>query len=584
MNTSIGQGSFQFTPQKAGLPPSSVSDMNSAVEALRQSKKAWADLSVLQRIVIIDELMSDIRSTADRWASSATEAKGITVDGIVASEEWLAGPYFTMVILRQFRRSLLEIERFGHPRVRGPIMTRPDGRVVAQVFPKRIYDRIFYKGFTGEVWMQPGVSADGLSSTQAVKYHGDKGPGKIALVLGAGNVSSIGPLDIVNKLFLENQVVLYKTNPVNDYLGPIFTQSFRALIDRGFLRIVYGGSQEGAYLCNHSEIDEIHITGSDKTFDSILFGTGTEGIERKARKEPLLKKRVTGELGNVSPLIVIPGVWNEDELSYHAEHIATTLANNAGFNCNATRVIIQHAEWDQRRVLLDHARRVLANVPARNAYYPGAVQRFDAFLTAHPEAERIGTPEEGQLPWVLASSLDPFKENDVWFKTEAFCGIMGETALSAKSIPEYIDSAVSFANNTLWGTLNATILVHPLSLRDPAVADAVERAITNLRYGAIGINIWAAVSFGLGVTTWGAYPGSPPDNIQSGVGCVHNTLMFDRVEKSVIRAPFVVRPTPSWFVTRGKIGVELHKKLVEFEAAPSPFKVPGLLRTAMKKP
>src|SRR5258708_35517819 len=119
-------------------------------------------------------------------------------------------------------------------------------------------------------------------------------------------------------------------------------------------------------------MEEIHITGSDKTFDTIVFGTGTEGAQRKAAHTPLLTKRITGELGNVSPVIVVPGPWSQSDLVYQAEHIVTSLTNNAGFNCNATRAIIQYATWERRRTLLEQIRKVLAQLPTRDAYYPGA--------------------------------------------------------------------------------------------------------------------------------------------------------------------------------------------------------------------
>ena len=97
--------------------------------------------------------------------------------------------------------------------------------------------------------------------------------------------------------------------------------------------------------------------------------------------------------------------------------------------------------------------------------------------------------------------------DDVCFTTEAFCSLFAETALEAESIPEYIDKAVAFANQHIWGSLNATIIVHPASLKDPTIAAAVERAIANLRYGTVGINIWAGAGFTFGTTTWGAFPG-----------------------------------------------------------------------------
>ena len=79
-------------------------------------------------------------------------------------------------------------------------------------------------------------------------------------------------MDLLYKLFVNNQVVLLKPNMVNAYLGPLIEESFQALIAPGYLRVVYGGAEEGSYLCQHPDIDEIHITGSDKTFDAILFG------------------------------------------------------------------------------------------------------------------------------------------------------------------------------------------------------------------------------------------------------------------------------------------------------------------------
>ena len=349
----------------------------------------------------------------------------------------------------------------------------------------------------------------------------------------------------------------------------------------GFLRLVCGGAEEGAYLCNHPGVDEIHITGSDKTFDAIVFGPGVEGVKRKAEHRPLLTKRITGELGNVSPVIVVPGPWSDSDLAYQAEHIDSMLTNNAGFNCNATRVIIQHTGWSQREQLLQQVRRVLVRVPLRAAYYPGARERYQAFVAAHPEAEQIGTPEQQQLPWTLVEGVDPANADDVCFTTEAFCGLFAETGLDAASVPEYIDRAVAFANEHLWGTLNATIIVHPSSLKDPAIAVAVERAIANLRYGSVGVNYWAGIGYALGITTWGAFPGHEIDNIQSGMGVVHNTLMFSRPQKSVLRGPFRSLLTPPWFVSQGKIASRLFPKLVAFEAAPSPWKVPGIVRAAL---
>jgi hypothetical protein len=117
-------------------------------------------------------------------------------------------------------------------------------------------------------------------------------------------------------------------------------------------------------------------------------------------------------------------------------------------------------------------------------------------------------------------------------------------------------------------------------MRDPQVAAAVERGISKLRYGTVGVNYWAGVGFAIGVTTWGAFPGHTLDNIRSGTGAVHNALMFDKPEKSVIRAKFMLQPIPPWFITRARIAPTVFRKLADLEYRPSPFQVPSIALTA----
>lgn len=581
MSVTVHQGSPQFPSVSSSIPPSSHETMDAAVQALQEHKGAWVVLSNRERIAILDRLINDFAAIAPRWVAASLQAKGVTEDSPVVGEEWAAGVWPVLKNLRQLRNSLSDIEAYGRPKIPGHITARPDGQVVAQVFPQTTYDRLFFMGVTAEIWMEPGVTVDELPKTQAIVYQEQQHTGKVALVLGAGNVASIGPMDILYKLFVEDQVVLFKMNPVNAYLGPLMEESFRSLIEPGFLRITYGGAVEGAYLCNHPGIEEIHITGSDKTFEAIVFGTGEEGARRKAERQPVLTRCVTGELGNVSPVIVVPGPWSASDLAYQAEHIVSMLTNNAGFNCNSTRVVIQHQEWQQRDQLLQEMRKILARVPSRTAYYPGAHDRYQTFVSAHPEAEQFGSSTGKELPWTLITGVNPEATDDLCFTTEAFCSLFAETSISATNVPEYIDRAVEHANEHHWGTLNATIIVHPASLKDPATAAAVERAVANLRYGTIGVNYWAGTGFAICVTTWGAFPGHTIDDIQSGIGVVHNTLMFSRPQKSVLRAPFRSTPTPPWFVTRGKTARKVFPKLVALEASPSPWKVPGIFWSAI---
>jgi acyl-CoA reductase-like NAD-dependent aldehyde dehydrogenase len=568
------------TPLNAGIDASSQVALDAAVAGLKGRKGDWVKVTVAERIALVDELIHGFLGVADRWTAACLKAEGLDPSHPSAGEEALVGPYFVLRNLRLLKKSLQGIAAHGSPTIPGPVRTLPSGQVSARIFPQDLWDRLFYTGVTAEVWMEPGVTAADLRETQAVAYR-RKDAGGVCLVLGAGNVSSIGPMDALYKLFVEDRVVVYKVHPVNVYLGPLLEEGFRALVDRGFLRQVYGGAAEGAYLCRHADVDEIHITGSDKTYEAIVYGPGAEGEARKREDRPVLDKPITAELGNVSPVIVVPGPWSEGDLAYHAENLVTMLTNNAGFNCNATRVIVTHAGWSQREPLLSKLQEILGRVPTRKAYYPGAADRYNAFLGQHPEARVFGEGEGERLPWALIPGLDAARRDEICYTTEAFAGIFAETPIAADSVAGYVEKAVAFANETLWGTLNATLLVHPKSLADPAVAKAVETAITGLRYGTVAVNHWAAIGYGLVVTPWGAFPGHDRQDIQSGTGIVHNTLMFSRVEKSVVRAPFRVLPKPVWFATH-RTAHRLTPKLSRFEAAPSLAKLPGIFSLALR--
>jgi hypothetical protein len=256
------------------------------------------------------------------------------------------------------------------------------------------------------------------------------------------------------------------------------------------------------------------------------------------------------------------------------------LTNNAGFNCNASRVLVTQAGWAGRSDLLAAIRRLLSGVPHRRAFYPGAVERWQAFLAAHPEAEQFGDRRFGRMPWTFISGVPAEREGEICFTTEAFAPIFAETPIAAETAARFLDRAVEFANERLWGTLNATLVVHSSSLRDEATRDAFERALAHLRFGTVTVNHWAGVGYGLGATPWGAYPGSTLADIQSGSGFVHNTLMFSRPEKAIVRSPFRAWPKPPWFPSH-RTAPELGRALTAFEASPSPAKLPAIFRLAM---
>lgn len=575
-------GSFVYPSARGVIPPSSCEQLDTFVQRLQDHKDQWIGVSIENRLRYLERMIHDFSALADRWVEQVTAAERIEDDDFAIGIECMAGPYSVLRNLQGLKSALLNIVSAGVPIIPGPVKTLANGQVSAQVFPQTAYDRVLFSGYRVEVRMQPEVAINDLRGTQALGYSLPKPPGKVALVLGAGNLPGIPVTDILDRLFIHNQVVILKMNPVNDYIGPLFEDGFRCLIEAGYLQVSYGGANEGAYLCQHPGVDEIFITGSDKTFDAIVFGSGEVGAQRKTERQPLLKKPVHGELGNVTPVIVVPGEWTHDDLEYQAESIVSWIATHAACACNNPRVIFLHAEWPQRTAFLDAIRRVFSRTPLRFAYYPGSRQRYQSYLHTHTNVEEIGEPQEGELPWTMITDVDILDSSDPCFTTEAFCSVVAVALISAAGVPKYLERAVKSANETLWGTLAAGLCVHPRSLKDPEIKTAVEKTIEQLRYGTIGVNCSAGLSWVLMTTPWGAFPGSSIYDIQSGNSFVHNTLMFSKPQKTVMVAKFRETPKPIGFVSRGKALRQLAPLLVDLMAKPGLLKLPRILRTVLK--
>jgi aldehyde dehydrogenase (NAD(P)+) len=230
---------------------------------------------------------------------------------------------------------------------------------------------------------------------------------------------------------------------------------------------------------------------------------------------------------------------------------------------------------------LDRVEKSIAKSDPRKAYYPGAEQRWAQFTEGRAGLRVIGKPAPGQLGWAILPDVDPSKKDDRVFTTEPFCAVLSETALEGSDPAAFLEKAVPFVNEQVWGTLCATLIVHPATMKDPQAAAAVEKAIRSLRYGSVCVNTWPGAVFGLGQTPWGAYPGGTLQDIQSGRGWVHNTFMLEDIEKAVLRAPVKTMPVAPWFPGHRSLA-SLGKKLVELEADPSWLKVPMVAAAALR--
>lgn len=532
-----------------------------AVAELGEGAARWAALDAGERAELLDRCIPASLAAAPGWVAAAARHKGPPALKSLAGEEWLSGPATTIRGLRLYRDTL----RAGGAPEPVARRTAPSGHHVARLFPHGAVESLVYFGAEAEIWVAPGDAP-----TQGAHYvEGREAPAPgVATVLGAGNIASIGPLDVLHKLIVDNESVALKLNPVNAYLGPSLERALAPLIEIGALRLIEGGAAEGAALCEHPGIRSIHLTGSHRTHDAIVWGASeSERAERKAAGTPRLDKRVTSELGCVTPVLLCPGRWSERELDYQALQVASMVTHNASFNCNAGKVLVLARGWPQREAFLARLRATLADCAPRRAYYPGAHDRYAAFLERYPQAEPLGADGEGIVPWTLIPDV-PARPDEYALQNEAFCGVLAEVSLDVAAPGEFLELAVPFANKHCWGNLSASLIVDDATRE--AHADAVDAAIAALEYGSVALNCWPGLAFYLGSPSWGAYPGNPLDDIRSGRGAVHNTSLFDHPQKSVVRTPFRIWPKPPWFAGHGGVG-RVGRLMARYEATGESF-------------
>jgi acyl-CoA reductase-like NAD-dependent aldehyde dehydrogenase len=562
-------------------PPTTQPQLDRVVARLQDGAGKFVGLSLDQRIQLARAMQEGYLRVARASVEAACTAKGIAAGSPLEGEEWTLGPWFVVRHLRLIRESLQALKQTGNTRV-GKLGRTADQRLTVQVFPASSIDGLLFQGVRVDAHLQPGVTEEEMENSRARFYKRPDHDGRVVLALSAGNVNGIPAMDVLSKMFNEGKACILKMNPVNAYLGPFLEEAFTEAIRQNYLAVVYGGSEEGAYLAQHPDVHEIHLTGSDLTFDTIVWGRpGPEREMRKAQGRPLLQKPVTAELGNVSPVIVLPGPYSSKQLRYQAEDVAAGLTCNAAFDCNANKVLILPKGWVQRDQFLDGIEQALTKAQPRKAYYPGAHDRWRLYSRNRASIRQFGDETAELLPWTLVRDLDAADASEPAFGSESFCPILFETQVGSADPVEFMDKAVTFANERLWGTLSAGLVVHPRTMKDPVLAGSVERAISGLRYGAVCVNAWSGYLFAFVTPPWGAHPSSTLDNIQSGTGWVHNSPMLEQVEKAVLRHPVTARPKPTYFPSH-RSAHQLMPRMTALEENASWKKVPGVLAAALR--
>lgn len=549
--------------------------LDTAIAELAEGARHWAAMPVSARADLLGRLHHSVAAQAEKWVAVAVHAKSLDPESAAVGEEWMTGPYSVLSSILALRQSVTAVAHGRSPVATKHFGAAPGNRLVVPVLPGNAYETVLLHGFSAEVWMTPGQTAAQIRAQAGLGQLTPRQSNGIGLVLGAGNITSIAPLDVLYELIAHNRVTILKLNPTMDALLEPFTLAFAPLLDRGLLRIVSGGKDVGAYLAQHPRISHVHITGSAASHDALVWG-GNE------KSTPVLTKPITSELGGVSPIIVVPGRWSHADLKYQAEHVVTQRLHNGGYNCIAGQIVVLSADWPQREAFIEEIRIALRAAPCRTQWYPGSEARIEQARAAFDNSERI---DDRLLITVAPGATVTELET-----TEYFAPVLGMLTVAGTG-QDFLNTAVARVNRDFAGTLGANILAHPRTLKQ--LGGAVGTALAVLNYGTIAVNAWTGIGFLTAAAPWGAAPGHTLDRVGSGIGIVHNALLLAGAEKTIVRGPFrpfprslaggefALFPKPPWFVS-ARSAQKTGRLLAQFSANPGWSKLPGIFLSAFR--
>jgi acyl-CoA reductase-like NAD-dependent aldehyde dehydrogenase len=554
-------------------------ELDRTIHELSVGAARWAGLSLAERAALLASTHASIGQHAATWAATAVAAKNTPAN--LAGEEWLSGPYVTLANVGHLAESVAALAAGRSPAAGLKTGTAPGNRTTVQVLPGNAHERLLLHGFSAEVWTEPGISPEEVRDRAGLGARITGENNGVGVVLGAGNISAIGPLDVLYELVAHNRTSVLKLNPTFASLLPVLNDAFAPLVEAGLMRVVNGGAAVGSYLTGHPDIVHVHITGAAITHDAIVWGAGSESAERRAAGTPQLTKEITSELGGVSPIIVVPGKWSKRDLRFQAENVVTQRLHNAGHNCIAGQTLIISKDWKQCDAFLAEVRAVMDAVPGRSPWYPGSDRKMSAARASYPAAEE----HCGRL---LVEVSDETSQD--LLSTEYFSPVLGHVSLPGTGV-DFLRRAVEFAETRLDGSLGASLVIKPADRR--RMGEEFDHLITALHYGTIAVNAWSALGFLAHGVPWGAFPGGTLAEVGSGIGVVHNSYLLADTERTVITGPFrpfprsfargefAMSPKPGWFVT-AKTGAETAELLTAFATQPRWRRVPKIFASALK--
>lgn len=515
-----------------------------SLDILAAGARRLADGDPASRAALAERVARSVVAAAGAWAEVAAGIKRAAAEGAALAEEIATGPLGTARLALLHARAWRDIARDGVPRAaRAPRLLHAErgpreAWVAVDVLPGAcpagtLHDEAIFAGLRATVRCHDPGGVAAFAGVWRTEAETRPRSGGVAAVLGAGNVTGLGPADVLAQVFGAGRAALLKLHPLHAPLVSVLGEALAPLCDEGLLRIVVGDAGTAREAVNAPATTHVHLTGGRRAFDRIVWG---DADPRDPASRPVLEKPITCELGNVTPWFVLPGRYPRRVLEFQADQVAASIANNTSFNCIATKAVVTCRSWEQRGEFMERVRRRLASVPPRPGWFPGSAADW-------AEASGRSAPHDGTLPWVVETAADA-AEQERLLGREWFVPVACEVPIDGDDVEGFCGAALAFSHR-LPGSLAASVTVPP---RLPSAARVqVESFIDHLAFGTVAVNTWSALGYALGVVPWGGFPGATLRDPRSGIGFVHDPLLLPLVRNSVVRAPARIPLTLAWF-------------------------------------
>lgn len=234
----------------------------------------------------------------------------------------------------------------------------------------------------------------------------------------------------------------------------------------------------------------------------------------------------------VTPVVVLPTLYDRDELSFMAEQAVAAASTGAHYGIGAVVALVLSRSWPQRDRFAD--------LVARAAEAYGAASSRPLRLVDDATASDVMDwgPEERGLAAI---------------------------ALRADRPEPFLRDAVAVCNDELPDSLAAALIAHPLHLEDRSLSRNIEEGTRDLAYGMVGINVWPTSFRALSDAPFGRHPRRRGSG--DGLGFTQNAADLASVEKVVAHAP--LRPVLAPASVTSSARLTAARELCTYRGTPS---------------